>query len=51
MYLRGARACNWDFFIIPKFINWDRDSKMRVLVQTTTFWPLLSRANADYENE
>ena len=27
-----------------------RDSKMRVLAQTTTFWPLLSRANAVDEN-
>ena len=27
-----------------------RDSKMRVLAQTTTFWPLLSRANAVGEN-
>ena len=27
-----------------------RDSKMRVLAQTTTFWALLSRANAVDEN-
>ena len=27
-----------------------RDSKMRVLAQTTTFWPLLSRANTVDEN-
>ena len=22
-YPMGARARNWDFFIIPKFMNWD----------------------------
>ena len=22
-YPMGTSACNWDFFIIPKFINWD----------------------------
>ena len=27
-----------------------RDSKMRVLTQTTTFWPLLSRTNTVDEN-
>ena len=29
---------------------WSRDSKMGLLAQTTTFCPLLSCANAVYEN-
>ena len=45
----GHRVCSR----VPKMrfsVRSRRDSKMRVLAQTTTFWPLLSRANAVDEN-
>ena len=45
----------WSLFmtilvIIQNNLGHCRDSKMRVLAQTTTFWPLLLRASAVDEN-
>ena len=39
-----------DLYSLKPIAGQDRDSKMRVLVQTTTFQPLLSCANAVDEN-
>ena len=45
----SLHQCNWLHYRVLETVN-PKDSKMRVLAQTTTFWPLLSRANAVDEN-